>query len=335
MRRAIAILVISLLCSKASAESHPYSITWVTADIQDSKILFSVKVQSEDLLYFHSIPYDSLFTVSKEKLLEAADKHKEVIQSGFQILDEDKIPLYGTLIGYNFSSLETKREYTLMELMKYPLYFNLEFELPDKTELLTFMQMLTSAGIPSVSLLQVVAQKNLIIQNHELSNSQPLTISRHALHIGTQAESTFMVSYISLTDTKINHEVTISYALLKSFITVNEQTIDSLRVYRAFFANNSTVEINDHTIEPVLTSLTIQNNTEDRLNDFSLINIHAEYAIKSIPGDIAISWNNFNWKVRWFKSFIDRFGVSDEHTFSRFRPIYQVTRKIEIKPEGN
>lgn len=340
MKRVFTVLIfISTHTVACAINPHPFSVSWATADIQENKISLSVKVLTEDLLYFHHIRYDTLFTVSKEKLLEAAHNHVKIIQSGFPILDQNKKLLPGVMISFNFSSLDAKDEYGIMELLKYPLYFQMEFKLSNTTELLTFQQVLNSAGIPSVSLLTVTSNGNSIIQNYELSKDQSLTIGRHAVSLGSPTESTFMLSYITLSDTKISHEMTLPFALLKTFITLNEQSVDTLKIFREFFANNSTVEINNVTIEPVLTNLVFQSDSENLVNDFTLVNIHVEYSLKALPKDVAISWNNFNWKVRWFKSLINSFGESDEHNFSRFQPTYKVKRKLteakEVKKEGN
>lgn len=336
MKWLLTLLTITFLQAVAFATNpHPFSVSWGTADIQEKKVSLSIKVLAEDLLYFHHVQYDSFFIVTKEKLLQAAHDHIKIIQAGFPILDQNKEKLKSSMVGSNFSSLESKNEYGIMELLKYELYFQLEFELSSTSELLTFQQVLNSSGVPAVTMLTVKSNNNPIIQNYELSKDHSLTIGRYAISVGTPSESTFMLSYITLSDTKISHEMTIPFALLKTFITLDDRSVDTLKIFKEFFASNSTVEINNTTIEPVLTNLTFQSDSKDLINDFTLVNIHVEYSFKSIPKDVEISWNNFNWKVRWFKSLINSFGESDEHNFSRFQPTYKTNRKIEVKKEGN
>lgn len=334
----LTIILIMLLIQRAVLANsiHPVSITWANADIQDHKISLSIKTTAEDLLYFHQLSPDSMFRLSQEELMEAAQQHASVIKDGFFVLDQTKDRLPGKLVNSNFSSLINKKEFDVMELLKYPLYYKMEFELANNVDLLIFHQALSDSGLPSVCLLSISKNANSLVQNIELSEHQPFSIGRDAVSIGSPSEVNFMLSYITLTDTEVLHELTLPMALLKTFVSIKDEEFNiAVKIIEQFIAENSTVEVNKSTIDPDAITLVFQNETEALMNDQSLVNIRVAYNLKSFPNEIGISWNSFNWKMRWFKSLIDAFGTQVEHNFSRFQPRFEMKREMKLKKEGN
>jgi hypothetical protein len=312
--------------------THPYSITQANADLQDSKITLSIKTNAEDLIYFQRLEFDSLFNISNEELLKAAQNHIQAIKSGFYILDQNGNPLSARLSASNFSSLTSKKIYNAMELLRFPLYYTLEFELKENTSVLVFHQDLSNAGLPAVTLLSISKNGNQLVQNIELTKERPFTIARDVVSIGNPSQNSFMLSYVTLTDTRILHELTIPLPVLKSFIAFDETDNETaFETIRKFIRENSTVEINHSNIEPEVTLFGVQKDSLYTMQSTSLVNIRVEYSLKTLPKNVSVSWDNYNWQVRWFKSLIDAFGIKDEHNFSRFQPAYKVDRKIEIK----
>jgi hypothetical protein len=313
---------------------HPYSITQANADLQENTITLSIKANAEDLVYFQQLEFDSLFNIRDDELQKAAQRHIQTIKSGFYILDQNGNPLSSTLSASNFSSLNAKKMFNAMELLKFPLYYTLEFKLKENTSLLVFHQELSNAGLPAVTLLSISKNGNQLVQNIELTKERPFTIARDVVSIGNPSESSFMLSYITLTDTRILHELTIPLPILKSFIpfddTDNKTRFETIR---KFITDNSTVQINDMNIEPEVTLFGIQKDSLYTMGATSLVSIRVEYPLKTLPKEVSVSWENFNWQVRWFRSLIDAFGVQHEHNFSRFQPTYKVDRKIDIKKE--
>jgi hypothetical protein len=324
-----------MIYAGAQANSiHPYSITQANANLQENTITLSIKTNAEDLIYFQRLKFDSLFNISNDELLRAAQNHSQTIKSSFYILDQNGNPLSATLSASNFSSLNAKKIFNAMELLKFPLYYTLEFQLKENTTLLVFHQDLSSAGLPAVTLLSISKNGNQLVQNIELTKERPFTIARDVVSIGNPSESSFMLSYITLTDTRILHELTIPLTILKSFIPFDEtDNKTGFETIRKFIRENSTVEVNHTSIEPEVTLFGIQKDSLFTMGSTSLVSIRVEYSLKTLPKDVSVSWENFNWQVRWFKSLIDAFGVKDEHNFSRFQPTYKVNRKIEIKKE--
>jgi hypothetical protein len=324
--RSILLFILTIFIGSDVYCLHPYSLTVVNADIQDQRIILRVTTNAEDLMYFHRLEFDSLMNLDMAKVRQAATDHANTIQSGFYILDEDNKRLPSRITASNFQSL-VGDNVGVMYLMKYQLSYTLEFTLPPETSVLQFHQILDEAGIPAVSLLSVSRNRNELARDIELSHSRPFIIARNAVSVGTPTEAGFMVSYLTLSDTRIIHEITVPMNLLNSFVNpVNKESSDAIR---EFIAQNSTVAVNNTVIVPEVTMLVIQ---QDSLatESSSLVGIRIEYPLKNIPRDISVSWENYNWQVRWFKSFIDAFGERTEHNFSRFQPTYKVKREIKI-----
>ncbi|MEP2667758.1 MAG: hypothetical protein ABJH04_02115 [Cyclobacteriaceae bacterium] len=336
MKLTITLILLFIQRAVLANSIHPVSITWANADIQDHKVSLSVKTTAEDLLYFHPLSPDSLFRLSQAALMDAARQHSTIIKSGFFILDQNKDRLPVTIVSSNFNSLKSKKEFDVMELLKYPLYYKMEFELADNIDLLVFHQALSESGLPSVCLLSISKNTNSLVQNIELSEHQPFSIGRDAVSIGSPSEVNFMLSYITLTDTEVLHELTLPMALLKTFVSIKDKEFnEAVKIIEGFIEENSTVEVNKSTIDPDAITLVFQNETEALMNDQSLVNIRVAYNLKSFPNEIGISWNSFNWKMRWFKSLIDAFGTQVEHNFSRFQPRFEMKREMKLKKEGN
>lgn len=336
MKFAVTLILLLIQRAVLANSIHPVSITWANADIQDRKVSLSIKTTAEDLLYFHPLSPDSLFRLSQAALMDAAQQHTSIIKAGFFILDQNKDPLPVTIVSSNFNSLKSKKEFDVMELLKYPLYYKMEFELADNVDLLVFHQALSESGLPSVCLLSISKNTNSLVQNIELSEHQPFSIGRDAVSIGSPSEVNFMLSYITLTDTEVLHELTLPMALLKTFVSIKDKEFnEAVKIIEQFISENSTVEVNKSTIDPDAITLVFQNETEALMNDQSLVNIRVAYNLKSFPNEIGISWNSFNWKMRWFKSLIDAFGTQVEHNFSRFQPRFEMKREMKLKKEGN
>lgn len=336
MKKGLAFFITTILSIGVFANAyHPYSISWVNAEIHENKVSLSIKISAEDLLYFHHLKLDSMFSVSREDLESAAWAHLATLFASFTILDQHKNSLPAKVYVSSLASLGLKDRFDVMDLMKCALHYKMEFNRAHDTELLTFQQTLSKVGIPAVTLLSINKNGEQLVHNVELSNDKPFTISPHAVSLGLVSDINFMLSYLTLSDTKVIHELTIPFTILKSFLlSANKQKELGLDEIKEFIASNSAVEINGKTIVPEIAMLDFQSYSEHAQNDTLLVNIRVEYSLKSLPKDIAITWEGYNWQVRWFKSLIDAFGEPTEHQFSRFQPTFKTERRLKIKPEG-
>jgi hypothetical protein len=308
--------------------AHPYSISWIHADLLKDKVVLSIKVTAEDLLYFHDLAMDSLFRIDQSSLKTAAESHAETINANFFILDEGKEKLTGKITGYNFHSINNINQVDVMDLAKYPLLYYMEVKLNENTELLTFNQTLAQDGIPAVSSLAITKNGTQLVNNVQISNDKGFSIGRNAISISDESGMNVMLSYIKLTDTQVSHEVTIPITLLSSFIAFEDVTPEeNLTAIRTFIETNSDVKVNGQILKPTVEALNIQNGLKDIVDDNTLINFRISYSLQSLPRNITISWKSFNWQMRWFKSLIDDFGVEKEHTFSRFNPTFKTNRE--------
>lgn len=327
-------LIIFSVVEVCASALHPYSVSWVNADLQEDKISLSIKITAEDLLYFHQLEMDSLFNIKADVLKKAAEDHAQIILSNFFIQDQNKKQLPSKITNISLSSIQGKKQLDVMELMKFPLVYYLDIELNETTELLTFYQTLGNDGVPAVSTLSITKNGNLLVSNIQISNENSFAMARDAISFGDKAEMNVMLSYIKLSDTKVSHELTIPITLLNSFIELNEaDPEDNLTAIKEFMGSNSDVIINGIVLKPSVEALNIQNGIKDIVDDNTLVNIRISYSLKSLPREIAISWKSFNWKMRWFESLIDDFGIQKEHTFSRFNPSFKTTRKALKKIE--
>lgn len=319
--------LLALICM-TKVYAHPYSISWVHADLQENKVVLSVKITAEDLLYFHDLTMDSLFRIDQSSLKAAAESHAKTINANFFILDESKKKLTGKITGYSFYSIDNINQIDVMDLAKYPLLYYMEVQLNENTELLTFNQTLAQGGIPAVSSLAITKNGTQLVNNVQISNDKSFSIGRNAISISDESGMNVILSYIKLTDTQVSHELTIPITLLNSFIEFKDITPEeNLTAIRTFIETNSDVKVNGQILKPTVEALNIQNGLKDIVDDNTLINFRISYSLQSLPRNIAISWKSFNWQMRWFKSLIDDFGLEKEHTFSRFNPTFKTTRE--------
>jgi hypothetical protein len=304
---------------------HPVSISWVSADLQDERVILKIKINAEDLLYFHELHHHSVREVPVETLKTYAKAHESIIQKAFLLADQQG-QLQSRITSTNFQSLEKTGGIHVMDLLKFPLYYTLEFPLKETSKLLTFTQNLT--GVPAISFLSVSKNGNPLVERVELSKSKPFTMNREALSIGSSSEEAFMVSYFTLSDTRVIHELTLPWRLLRSFIDIDSE--DQIALIKSFINESSAIEVNDLEITPIISSVTLLNDQQG-LNERSLVNIQITYELKDMPKNVTLGWDNFNWRMRWFESVIDAFGEEKKHKFSRFQPEVEVERKVEIK----
>lgn len=321
MRRLIFIGILVLSQAGLSRDIHPVSISWIHADLQDDRVLLNVKISAEDLIYFHDLTLDQKHELSKEHLLKAANEHIEILQEAITISDENDLEARSQFIKSNFTELQ-KTSYHVMDLVKVSLHYQFEFELSSDAEFISFIQRLS--GVPSISFLSISKNGNELVKQKELRSDEPFTIKRDATSIGSVSQQDFMLSYFSISDTKVTHEITLPITLLQSFIQLKSINID---VLNQFITENSSVEVDGITITPTIETLTLMNGNIDQ--DASIVNVRIGYSIHELPKKITLEWEHFNWNMRWFESIIDAFGKEEKHTFSRFKTKFETERKRE------
>ena len=329
MRPVIVLAFLLFSISLHGKDFHPYSITSVHADLQDNRLVMTIRTNAEDLLYFHRIAPDSLLRLSAETLIAAARAHQEVILSGFFILDQNKVKIPSSVTFADFSSLEHSGHIDVMSLLKYPLVYTLEYPLRKSIEILEFHQELGAAGVPALSYLSISRNSNTLVTDVGLSRDKPFTMVRDAVIISAPDQAS-MVSYITLSDTRVIHELTVPADVLQSFVSISGADQQGREAIRKFISESSIVKIDAISLAPEITALILGTEKTSHGNS-SAVHIRIEYSIAALPKDVSITWDNFNWKMRWFKSMIDAFGDQREHNFSRFQPKVDVKREIKIE----
>jgi hypothetical protein len=332
MRRAVTLVVILLSSFFQANAAHPYSVTIVNADLREDRIILSIRTNAEDLLYFHKLEFDSHFKIPGDKLRAAALAHSQTIRSGFLILNQNKRPLSSALISSNLSSLDAAETFDVMSLLKFPLVYTLEFELNKTITLLEFNLALGTAGLPAVSFLTISRDTNVLAQNIELTKDKPFTMVRDAVSLRNPEENTFMLSYITVSDNTVIHELTAPFEILSSFVKLNnESSEETVSIIKGFIAESSEVEIDKKIVRPEITALVFQDGSASQGN--KMMHVRIEYSLTALPKEVTISWENFNWKLRWFRSMVDAFGKKAEHHFSRFQPELRIERDVKIRRE--
>ncbi len=299
---------------------HPVSITWINADLQDDRVQITIKVSAEDLLYFHDLEHDSQTDISRENLLSAAKEHQQVLIDAFVLSDQDGKHLIGRSTYADFSAVG-KTSINVKDLTNTTLRYQFEFLLTSDTEFLTFNLYLF--GIPAVSFVTLTKNGNTLINQREIRSDKPLTIKRDALSFGKEDDQHFMISYFTVSDTRVTHEITLPLNLLRSFIQLDD--FEDLDAVKTFIAENSSIEVDDEIIAPIVETFTLLNG-ENASQDQSLVNIQIAYPLHSIPSHVLLKWELFNWKMRWFESIIDAFGLEQKHNFSRFQMEKEIFR---------
>lgn len=317
--------VVFLILAKAGfcLNTHPVSISWIQGDLQDDRVLLNIKIFAEDLIYFHNLSPDTNRKLDADLLIKSAQKHIEVLKEAIVILDENDHRTEGQFIKSNFNALE-KSSYYVTDLNGVSLHYQFEFQLSEDSEFLTFTQNLDA--VPSISFLSISKNGNELVNQRELRSNKPFTIKRDATSIGSVEQQDFMLSYFSLSDTKVTHEITLPIRLLQSFVQV--KSVGNLKTLEKFITENSSVEVDNVTLEPEIESFTLMNENGNKRE--SIVNVRIVYSLTEIPDNIALEWSHFNWKMRWFESVIDAFGEEKKHKFSRFKTRIEMERKLEI-----
>ncbi|MFT4834391.1 MAG: hypothetical protein ACI8WP_001151 [Flavobacteriaceae bacterium] len=299
---------------------HPVSITWITADLQDERVLLTIKVSAEDLLYFHELTPDSLFDISSDNLLKAAEEHGQVLQEAFSLLNQDGNRIASRFTHSDLSAIGNT-SINVMDLTKTTLSYKFEFDLEAGIEFLTFEQNLV--GVPAISFLMLTKNGNVLINQRELRSDKPFTIKRDALSFGKEEDQHFMISYFTVSDTRVTHEITLPLKLLKSFIQL--ENFEDLEAVKNFIEENSAIEVDEKIISPIVETFTLLNGENAPL-DQSLVNMQIVYPLQNIPNLVLLRWELYNWRMRWFESIIDAFGLQKKHNFSRFQTEKEIVR---------
>ena len=272
--------VVFLVLVKAGIcfESHPISISWIHADLQEEKVVLNIRIFAEDLIYFHNLTPDETLELDVDLLQSSAKKHIDVLNKGIAILDENNNRASGQFVKSNFSALE-KTSYHVMDLNRLSLYYQFEFQLSKDLEFITFAQNLNA--VPSISFLSISKNGNELVSQRELRSNKPFTIKRDATSIGSVEQEDFMLSYFSLSDTKVTHEITLPILLLQSFVQI--KSVDDLEMLEKFITENSSVEVDKTIIEPEIETFSMMN--ESAIKEGAIVNIRIAYPLKEIPNN--------------------------------------------------
>ncbi len=307
---------------------HPVSLTWVNVRINGDQITASFKVLAEDLIYFHHLEHDGAYNYAVDTLKSLAQKHSEIIEYYFFMIDEQ-----GERIAFSLASVNTHEltgsEIGVMDLMKYSIQYKLTATLKDVNwEKLIFHQKFDDhkIGIPSVTFLSAYSNGDKLVADVELSPGQPFTLysSNNQPEVNP---SRLTSSYFSITPFGIRHELTLPYQEYQVLTGQAKQGFDEHQTLDYF--NHYNPIVNGHTkLIPQLRGFrSLQAEIDEQPDPKSLIYLDLYYPSEDITDQVIITWSDYNWQWRWFESTILTIDSTYQHTFSRYQPVFFWERK--------
>lgn len=296
--------------------AHPVSINWVNATIEGERIAVKYRILCEDLVNFYRPACDEYFNYETNELKKLGVEHGRLIQEQFQILQNNQV-LKSKLVSVNDNSLPST-QVGVMDLMKYPIVYHLVFELNDEHwESLTFDQKLGEykSGLPTITFFSLFDDGEILVDQREL-DSEPLVLARGE-KVSNKSDSELTSSYFSLSSEGVRHELTIPRTTFTSLLVQSEISGDDFvdNVIKYFNTRNN-VYNDGNKLSPQLAHFSMLTNDD---SGSGLIYMDIKYPMVKNPDDLKLTWNDFNWKFKWFDSKIYTLDSLYLHTFSRFQ----------------
>ncbi len=153
-------LAMLLLPGSPVRAAHPVSVTLATVYVSPDVATIKLHVFLEDLYLFHNLqPNDAEF-LDRATLDEGIELHKEFICQRLVLRDVSGRQLDGRVVDVEDDELPTEGV-PLSELMAHRITFELEYDLPQEVEFLTFSQQFTDdEGMLPSEMKLIVKQEN-------------------------------------------------------------------------------------------------------------------------------------------------------------------------------
>jgi len=282
-RTAVIAAVVACLGASA-AKAHPISLSWANVFVTRERITVRLEVFAEDLFLFHGMSPDADNYLKPDDLAAAVEEHKEFLLKYFVILDVDGERLGG--VAKEAKRADLKPEGLHMgDLMAYSIFYELEYELEEPPEFLTFMARFggETAALPSLMEVTVKQEGAGAPQAAKLEAGQPHTVRMdwdnpplsptasqqewERWTTRTREETLGITSYgsiysfIYITDHEVRHEILIPLLTLetwfpierkeKEFLEVEEQEAARLKI-EEFFGQGNPVTLDGVEVKPVI-----------------------------------------------------------------------------------
>ena len=314
-------LVFSCLFFAWTSNGHPVSLNWVHLKIEENQIKVSYRILAEDLIYFYRPEPDDFYNYPTHELLKLAEEHSRLISESFKIQDQN-----GLLTPLELPSLRTgsmkENQINVMDLMKHEIIYHFTMgSLSEGWEYLTLEQGLGKGAvkIPVVTFLSAEENGRSLMEESELSDDAPFKMFRFGENkTGNPSELTS--SFFTSTNVGIKHELTMSKDLLNSLMGKSRGNTITKEQLLSYFKRYNKVSIQGNQLGPSLDKISLLsvNNGQDEF-----IYMDLNYRFNTIPKELSIEWNDYNWDFRWLESTISIGDSVFNHTFSRFQPNFQ------------
>jgi hypothetical protein len=324
------VLFLQLLTIITSA--HPVSLNWVNARVDQKEITLTYKLLAEDLVLFYgnkNLPHH----LTSNYLNQLLEGHAREVLNHFKVTKNEEIALKGKVVYTDGSSLKSDHIHA-DELMKYELYIHLKYEFQaEGWESLTFQQNLNQLknAIPVVTFLTIfdTQGQQTLAENYELKPESPVTI-RKGNPIKQLSASQSTTSHYSITDVGVRHELTMESSTFKSLL-LDSGEVDHTHPDHilSYFHHHHHVHHEGQKVLPELsfTKSLINNSTGD-----GLIYIDLLYPIRTYTDSLKLTWDDYNWKLRWFDTQIQTGDTTLHHRFTRFQPVFIAPTFNQFKP---
>ncbi len=310
--------------------SHPVSLNWVEIGIEDSILIVRYKILAEDLVYFHRPGHDEYYDYDINILDSLADVHGRLILQNFRISDENGI-LLDHSIDYVNSTLNGEKV-NIMDLMRYEIQYRLEYKMITQDWKKLIIQQTLGTGdikIPVVTFLSVYNGENTLLENVEVQRDEIMTIYPSGNNPRVNP-SKLTSSFFTISESGIRHELTIPVKVFYSLLGVSGSSQITPERINSYFLKRNHIYGNEQKLKPQLSYFKTLENS--RNTGFMYMDLF--YPSQTYPGEVRVTWTDYNWHFRWFDSRISANDSTFLHTFSRFQPYLQWESSIDVEKKN-
>lgn len=171
-----AITLVALGTSWASG--HPISLTTAISEIDNQTLHVKLRVMPEDVVTVLMVEADADDLYAPTVLSEQARLYREVVLEDFAITDEHGEKMAGQVVAIDGSALPETGVHR-KALMEFSIVYQIEYDLREKPESLTFTQNFTERPgiIQSFTDLIILRDGKLLGQPTQVTPDRPYTVS--------------------------------------------------------------------------------------------------------------------------------------------------------------
>lgn len=246
-------IAFGLLSSTATGREHPISVISTDAYVSRTKVNLRLQLFAEDLYLFQDLEPDRFDKVYADQLLPAMERHKSFLLERVIIRDADGEALSGKIVS--LEPFEIPEEgIPVGQLMQYKMTYQMEFDVEEPPEFLTFSQEIVDADFLYPSEMQLFLKQSGSESSYQtvLRPDDPYTarfnwdsppLSPEAdeeaweAWFNEQREETLGItsygsvySFIYITRTEVRHEVLIPLGTLATLFTIEREDKNFLSV---------------------------------------------------------------------------------------------------------